>query len=88
MTHDYISHTTYITYDMPVYHIPHMSLVIYHYIIWHICTAAHIHWHMYHTGSHILAHIPYWQRDQIDKKLSIKFYRYEVRRIHTDYAIR
>ena len=28
-----------------------------------------------------------YQHDHLDKKLSIKFYRYEVRRIHTDYAI-
>ena len=28
-----------------------------------------------------------YQQDQLDKKLSIKIYRYEVRRIHPDYTI-
>ena len=28
-----------------------------------------------------------YQQDQLDKKLSIKFYRYDVRRINKDYAI-
>ena len=39
----------------------------------------------FHTGQ--IDNENKYQRDQLDKNLSITFYRYDVRRIHPDYAI-
>ena len=89
-----ISHATYTICDMPPYHITHVLLrshvlaCIPYWQVW-----PHVLVHMPEQPFDISFHTMQvgienkYHQDQLDKKLSIKIYRYDVRRIHTDYMI-
>ena len=89
-----ISHATYTICDMSLYHITHVLLrshvlaCIPYWQVW-----SHVLVHMPEQPFDISFHTMQvgiknkYQQDQLDKKLSIKIYRYDVIRIHTDYMI-
>ena len=94
ISHTDISFDTYIICYMLLYHMLHISYVIcpaYH--ITHMLVRSHVLAHMPEQPFDVSFHTMQvgienkYQHDQLDKKLSIKIYRYKVIRIHTDYAI-